>query len=523
MALTKQHGLYTAQIQEIRKKMSIREKLKYIAGQNRESHMLWCKGRFYTFGDALKFNNSFGKYVDTQATVLLISEKSPQAYFTIFATILVGATYIPANKKWNLTRITSIFEQVLPEFILCDPDWAETNQNWLFDNEFENTGFESSTAEEICLFRRSSPAPCKLINYRHEKNVEDLLYVMFTSGSTGAPKGVPVSRPNVDHYIQAMQAVFEFGPAERWIQSVELNFDLSVHDMLLAWVSGGCLISIPADQSPMGPRFVKKLKVQNWLSVPSSAARALSLGLLKENSMPSLKRSFFCGEALPKEVAQAWAKAAPNAPVFNIYGPTEATIAFSWHKFNPEQDHAAIVQIGKPLPGLAMRLSKDTEIELGGPQVFAGYLGGSPNNTASPVFESDGMNWYRTGDYGATGPAGEFTFKGRLDWQVKIRGNRIETGEIEQAIRKATACGLVSVVPVQKNAPGSYEDLFAFIDTYVDEKKLKSELGNHLPPYMIPKFISQLETFPYNSNGKLDRNLLIEIAEKSLVETGNGK
>ncbi|MCF6305782.1 MAG: AMP-binding protein [Rhodobacteraceae bacterium] len=495
--------------------------LEYVAGKHPENHMLWCKNKYYTFADALKFSTDFSKYISKQTAVLLICEKSPQAYFAIFATILTGATYIPVNNKWNLARIANIFEQVLPEFIACDPEWAKANKKWLLDNEFEHTRFESSTAGELCLFRRNSPMSCKLFNYRREKNITDLLYVMFTSGSTGSPKGVPVSRANVDHYLQAMQQVFKFGAAESWIQSVELNFDLSVHDMLLAWTTAGCIISIPAEQSPMGPRFVKKLGVQNWLSVPSSAARTLSLGLLKENTMPSLKRSFFCGEALPKEVALAWGKAAPNAPVFNIYGPTEATIAFSWHKFNPQQDKAAIVQIGKPLPGLSMRLSTHHEIELGGAQVFAGYLQENPKTISKPSKDSQGGFWYQTGDIGAIGQDGEFIFRGRLDWQVKIRGNRIEIGEIEQAVRKATGCGLVTVVPVTEIAPGSFDDLYVFIDTYIDEKDIKFELTTYLPPYMIPKYFSQLMEFPYNSNGKIDRNTLVKIADESILAKSN--
>ncbi len=505
--------------------MNIRTLLRDVAQANPDQPMLWFSGQYRSYGDALAYSDTFSQVVGAGQSVLLISDKSIETYFTIFAAIIGGATYIPVNKNWNISRIENIIAQVRPEVLACDANWASMRLAELAAQGYQPVGFappETGDKTSIQLFRRPQGPACALAAYRAESGVDDILYAMFTSGSTGQPKGVPVPRACVDHYISAMQSTFDLQPGEKWIQSVELNFDLSVHDMLLAWGTGGCIVSIPSAQSPMGPRFVKKLGVENWLSVPSSAARAVSLGLLKENAMPSLKRSFFCGEALPSDVALAWAKAAPNAPVYNIYGPTEATIAFSWHKFDRAKDHSAIVPIGIPLAGLAMRLSSEGEIELGGPQVFAGYLG-NPEETAEKLYlGEDGLNWYKTGDRGAGSATTGFSFEGRLDWQVKIRGNRIETGEVEHAIRQAVAAGLVAVVPAGQIGPGSYDDLCVFADIEVDAAQLRKQLSSTLPQYMIPEYFFTLASFPYNSNGKIDRIKLVEMAEARLLKPNKG-
>ncbi len=505
--------------------MTIRSILHDVANANPDRPLLWYSGKYYGYGDALAFSECFAQVVTAGQSVLLVSDKSVGAYFTIFAAIIGGATYIPVNKAWNISRIENIIAQVRPDILACDFAWASTRLGQLAAQGYQPVSFDPPGLNgklQIQIFRREDTTPCALARYRADTGIDDILYTMFTSGSTGQPKGVPVPRACVDHYITSMQDTFDLHPREKWIQSVELNFDLSVHDMLLAWSTAGCIVSIPSAQSPMGPRFVNKLGVENWLSVPSSAARSVSLGLLKENAMPSLKRSFFCGEALPSDVALAWSRAAPNAPVYNIYGPTEATIAFSWHLFDTTKDMAASVPIGTPLPGLKMRLSSDGEIELGGPQVFAGYLG-NPDETANKLYVGDdGVTWYRTGDRGAGTPQTGFDFAGRLDWQVKIRGNRIETGEVEHAIRQSVAAGLVAVVPVDQVLPGSYDNLCAFIDIEIDQQQLRAQLSSKIPQYMVPEHCFTLARFPYNSNGKVDRIKLVEIAQARIRDSNKG-
>ena len=186
--------------------------------------------------------------------------------------------------------------------------------------------------------------------------LDDNAYILFTSGSSGVPKAVPIKNRNVLRYLRSASELSEVGPNDRNIQLVDLTFDLSVHDMFMTWLNGACLYSVPENGSLLSVRFVQENEVTCWLSVPSTAALLKQSGELTENSMPSLRKTFFCGEALPSTVAKTWAAAAPNSSIINIYGPTEATVAFSafkcvdWSKIPP------VVPLGFPLPEQEMGL-----------------------------------------------------------------------------------------------------------------------------------------------------------------------
>lgn len=202
-----------------------------------------------------------------------------------------------------------------------------------------------------------------------------------------------------------------------------------------------------------------------------------------------MKRSFFCGEALPTDLAQFWADAAPNSEVHNLYGPTEVTIAATWHSFAKEDEIETIVPIGRPFPDTIVRLGDADEIELGGPQVFHGYLGAPETAADYLTTDENGTRWYKTGDLGQYSKENTLHFKGRKDWQVKIRGHRVEIEGIEAVIRNLTDTSLAAVVPLNGISENSYETLVAFVETSVSVSQLKSELSKRLPDYMVPKLI----------------------------------
>jgi len=277
-----------------------------------------------------------------------------------------------------------------------------------------------------------------------EVDAASLAYVFFTSGTTGTPKGVPITHANVLSYLRGIKSFIEIGPDDRVMQVVDLTFDLSVHDIFLAWTAGACLISIPENGTLLCTRFVEEHSGTHWLSVPSAAALVKQTGLLTSGSMPTLKYSLFCGEALPGTVAENWATAAPNSKIFNIYGPTEATVAFSAAPYVPGQAYPpAIVSLGSAFPEQRMGLFDENgcriddgvgEICLAGSQLTDGYWN-APQITAERFFKAEGERWYRTGDLGKFVPGEGYAFLGRSDRQVKIRGYRVELQEIENAVR----------------------------------------------------------------------------------------
>jgi non-ribosomal peptide synthetase component F len=264
--------------------------------------------------------------------------------------------------------------------------------------------------------------------------------------------------------------------------------------------------------------------------VPSVVGALTRLRLLQPGGLPSLRYSLFCGEPLPAAYAQAWQEAAPQSIVENLYGPTEATIAISnyrWEAARSQQESLnGIVPIGKVFDGQKVEVIDESrnpvavgepgELCLSGSQVTTGYWN-NPEKTREQfvhLADSNGTLWYRTGDLVKRDENGALLYLGRIDYQVKIRGHRVELQEIEEAVRKA--CGSPQVVTVPwpvRN--GSGDGVVAFISGLesIDQAGIIGYCSGQLPEYMVPRKIYLLQEMPLNVNGKIDRKKLIQILE----------
>jgi amino acid adenylation domain-containing protein len=358
-----------------------------------------------------------------------------------------------------------------------------------------------------------------------EPSEDSVAYLLFTSGSTGVPKGVMVTHRNVRHYIQYIVERHGFTEADRFSQTFEHTFDLSVADMFVAWECGGC-VCCPSRADLIKPgQFINKSQLTVWFSVPSLAVFMKRLGELKPAAYPKLRVSMFCGEALPVEVAKSWAAAAPNSVVENLYGPTELTIACTLHRWQGEsserQAEQGCVPIGDPFPGMEVRVvddelkavaeGMDGELVMTGPQLSPGYWRDAERTARSFVrLPGEDSVFYRTGDrVRRAKKESPLVYLGRMDNQIKITGHRVELGEIEAVARRESGLDGVVAVGWPLN-PGGADGVELFLETEsLDVAALQNRMAARLPAYMVPRRIHLVPRLPLNSNGKYDRKALL--------------
>ena len=361
-----------------------------------------------------------------------------------------------------------------------------------------------------------------------EVDSSTIAYLLFTSGSTGEPKGVPIHQSNVRPYIEYISDCYGVNERDRFSQQFDLTFDLSVHDMFVCWERGACLFCVPEKSVMLPAKFIRDHELTMWFSVPSAAALLSKMHLLQPRCFPSLRYSLFCGEPLPASHAQQWQEAAPNSIVENLYGPTETTIAISHYRWDPAKSpHEClngIVPIGRVFPGQQAcvvdrernEVSDTGELCLAGSQVTNGYWN-NPENTRRQFVRFPGTgetSWYRTGDLVRQEENGCLYYLGRIDQQVKVRGYRVELQEIETVVRKASGAEQVVAVP-WPIADGSADGVVAFLCSCssLDELNILNRCRETLPSYMVPRSIYRVDEMPLNGNGKIDRKKLVKLLE----------
>jgi amino acid adenylation domain-containing protein len=455
----------------------------------------------------------------------ILASRSLAACAGILGTAWAGGTYVPLNLKLPEARLAHLLSTLGLDALIVDargmallsPTTLAVAPHKIFVSD-DIEIIPSAESKEFISFSslndRGSPRPAEIAD-------NHLAYIEFTSGTTGLPKGVMVPVSAVNHYLTVMQDWFGLTADDRAAETCDITFDLSVHNMFLTWQAGASLHVMNPLQMVAPARFIRDRAITSWLSVPSIIAMMRQNRTLEPGSLPSLRHSFFCGEALPVGAARAWAKAAPNSRVENIYGPTEATIACLRQ---PVTEPAAvtpnreIVAIGKAYPGMSARIVDGAlrpvprgvsgEIALSGAQLAEGYFG-QPDLTASRFPVIGGERWYLTGDLGVEDQDGLFHHLGRIDNQVKVLGNRVELEEIEMHLRAASGSDHVAAIawPISDS---SAKGIVGFVsNSTLGSEAIRDELRKRLPSYMVPGILRHVGDLPLNSNGKVDRKALV--------------
>ncbi|MGW0823049.1 amino acid adenylation domain-containing protein [Streptomyces sp. NPDC002845] len=440
----------------------------------------------------------------------LLAGRSVTAYAGYLAILRIGAAVVPLNPEHPATRTKGIAEAAELDLLLADAPG---------DDDFGMPRLVVPPGELAALAAEPQPD----MEYPRV-GADDLAYIIFTSGSTGTPKGVPITHGNISACLEQVASRYEIGPGSRLSQTFEITFDGSVHDLFVAWAGGGTLV-VPALSQLLSPvKTVNNLRLTHWFSVPSLISFASRLGTLKPGSMPTLRWSIFGGEALPLTAAREWQTAAPGSRVEVLYGPTELTISCTAYRFPadpadwPDTPNGT-APIGNAYPTLDILLLDDSgepsdngELCVRGPQRFPGYLDPANNPgrflDLTPGEEIAEGHWYRTGDRVALRDC-HLVHLGRTDHQVKLRGHRVELGEIEAMLRQQPGVreAVVLAVPAADGEP----ELEAVVSgAGSDPDALFARLGERLPPYMLPRRIAVLDELPLNTNGKIDRRALAE-------------
>ncbi len=357
----------------------------------------------------------------------------------------------------------------------------------------------------------------------------DIAYIIYTSGSTGRPKGVPTTHANVSSLLTDVIPRFGFSSDCRASQTFELFFDGSIVEMFATWGVGATLCVAQHSDVFAPVRFVNEKRLTHWLSVPSIISFARRLRALAPGSMPTLRRAMFGGEPLTIEQVEAWMAAAPNATVHNCYGPTELTVICTGYPVPADRAQWPVtsnrsIPIGDIYPHLDYVLLDDDlrpcdngELCVRGPQRFPGYL--HPDENPGRFLSFDGevgrlydgeepltaAHWYRTGDR-VRREDGQLVHLGRIDDQIKVRGNRVELGEIESALRRHPS--IADVVVVTLTASDGEVDLHAVYTGEPMDNTVFARLCDELPVYMRPRGYHYRDSIPLAANGKVDRKRL---------------
>ena len=424
--------------------------------------------------------------VGTDVLVGLTTERSPEALVGMLGILKAGGAYLPLDPAYPEDRRAFMVEDSGARLVL-DPQTL-SGGDW----------------------EAESPAPLGI-----ETPPESAAYLIYTSGSTGRPKGVVVPHRALASYTADAAAVYGVGPGERVLQFATLAFDTSAEEIWPALATGATLVLRPEGMLDSAPHFlaeVDRLGI-TLLNLPTAYWHELAAGA-EGAALPKLRRIVIGGEkALPEPLA-AWRRAGHSTQVVNTYGPTETTIVATRHELEGEGE----IPIGRPISGARVyavgRAFESAppgaagELLIGGAGLSRGYLG-RPDLTAAafipdPFTGELGARLYRSGDLVRFRPGGVLEFLGRVDAQVKVRGFRIEPGEIESilgthpAVRAAAVAAdesrLIAWIVAEGEAPTTTD--------------LRRFLADRLPEHMIPAVFVPLESFPLTPSGKLDRRAL---------------
>ncbi len=466
-------------------------------------------GRSLTWGELVSQSDRLAYWLDRElgvksGPVAIHGHKEPEMLVAFLAAVKCGRAYVPMDASIPQARVAKIVEGSGAAMVLSPGRVAE-----------------------VLSARPSEQGQSQGTDGLRRVEAVDPFYILFTSGSTGEPKGVVITLANLTSFTDWLLGEHAFSEqGETFLNQAPFSFDLSVMDLYASLLTGGTLVCVTKEELANLKLLYERLAASGvtcWVSTPSFAQMCMIEKGFRAEMLPRLRRFLFCGETLAPETASQLLDRFPDAEVWNTYGPTEATVATTSVRVD-----RALLEKYSPLPvgyqmagtqvvavdaaGAPVAEGERGELLIAGPNVSPGYLN-RPDLNAKAFTCYAGVSAYRTGDWGRC-REGLIFFEGRMDGQIKMNGYRIELGDMEANLRALPEIADAVVLPVEKH--GKIDSLAAFVvlaeaiagSEFEVAARVKARLGERVPAYMVPRKFYFLEAFPMTSNGKADRRAL---------------
>ena len=442
--------------------------------------------------------------------VAVLMEKSADTLAAFFGIVYAGCSYVLLNPALPCERLKSVVGVLKNEYIITDSEHFDLAKELVGEDKvlLAKVLFESSEDEQ------------RLLEIRSCSKDTDPLYINFTSGSTGVPKGVVINHRSVIDFTEVFDEEFEINENDVIANQAPFDFDVSVKDIYSALNTGAKLVLVPKElfSNPTGLLdYLDENKITTMIWAVSALCLITTFHALDYKVPKTVNKILFSGEVMPEKHLKQWVKALPEAMFVNLYGPTEITCNCTFYKF--EANNAVFpLPIGKPFKNETVFLLDENgrevvekgvsgEICVSGTALSPGYYN-APEQTAK-AFVQNPLNTaypeiiYKTGDLAYYDENGDLCFSGRKDFQIKYKGHRIELEEIEGAIHNTEGIKRCCCIFDEKKSK-----LFCFYIGSPDKKEIHFKLKAKLPEFMVPGAYRQVESLPLTKNGKIDRKAL---------------
>ncbi|MBP3505384.1 MAG: amino acid adenylation domain-containing protein [Lachnospiraceae bacterium] len=471
----------------------------------------------YSFSDVKRIAKAIGTFLTKRFgmynPVVVYMEKRAYNIPAFFGAVYAGMFYVPIDKQMPNDRIRIIFDCLNPSVIICD-EFTEKNARENF-NDIPIYSFSEVIAESI--------EDDILNRIRLKMKSTDLLYVLFTSGSTGVPKGVTIPHLAVIDFVEWISNKYTMSENTKLCNQAPFYFDASVPDIYIPLKTGATLYIPPKSYYTFPKKimnYLNECNINTLIWVPSALCNVVNCKAFDVTVPKYIELVIFCGEVMPCKHLNVWKKYIPNALYVNMYGPTEATYACMYYDINRIFSDEEKLPLGKACENSTIILLDENdklvktgeigEICVMGQCLSQGYYNAWEKTRESFVQCPLNSLWmesmYRTGDLAYLDECGEYVFVGRKDFQIKRLGHRIELGEIETAILS---------IPEVLSACCMYDqqsnDILAVYVGNIDIREVDKRIKSRLSSYMLPTKYEKIEEMPMNMNGKIDRVLLKKV------------